>query len=154
MTTMTKGEMLQDLRVSLVKALEYVRNEKWSCPSGEFNAWKNGGKTPGYDTIDVPYDIDCVQVYWQNTEDVRGAIDIFYDRVIFTTYNGNNFDSHQKIDLTTFLEQGLTEENLFQYDVAYGLGGVSTNELNMLCKIAKLLVAPTEDDAYPVEMTI
>ena len=101
----------------------------------------------------MPFEPDCIQIYWYVDEDIRGSVDIFFDRAVFTTFS-TDFDSHEKLDLTTFLEQGLTEENLFQYDVAYGLGGVNPRELSIMCMIAKLLVAPTEDDAYPIEMAL
>ena len=151
---MTKGEILQNLRVSLAATLGYVRAEKWIIPSAEYHAWQNGGTPPGYDTIDIPFVVDCIQIYWYGEGDIRGSVDIFYDRVIFTTFNGTDADTYQKIDLTTFLDQGLTEENLFQYDVAYDLGDVSPRDLSIICKIAKLLVAPTEDDAYPNELAV
>lgn len=150
---MTKGEMLLNLRVSLDVALGYVRAEKWVIPSAEYHAWQNGGTPPGYDTIDVPFEPDCIQIYWYVDEEIRGSVDIFFDRAVFTTFS-TSFDVHQKLDLTTFLEHGLTEENLFQYDVAYGFDGISTRDLSIMCKIAKLLVAPTEDDAYPIEMSL
>lgn len=150
---MTKGEMLLNLRVSLDIALGYVRAEKWIIPSADYHAWQNGGTPPGHDTIDVPFVVDCIQIYWYVDEVIRGSVDIFFDRAIFTTFS-TDFDSHEKIDLTTFLEHGLTEENLFQYDVAYGLDGVSNRDLSIMCMIAKLLVAPTEDDAYPIEMAL
>lgn len=151
---MNKGEILQELRVPLDAVLGYTRAEKWLTPDGEYHAWQNGGTPPGYDTIDIPFVVDCIQIHWYADEVIRGSVDVFHDRVIFTTYNGFEDSTYQKLDLTTFLEQGLTEENLFQYDVAYGLDGITLRELSIFCKIAKLLVAPTEDDAYPIEMAL
>lgn len=149
---MTRGEMIRQLFIPLDKILGYVRTEIWEI--GGFDAWRNGCKTPGYDKIDIPYVIDCVQVRCKDIHSILGHIDIFHDRVVFTSYDDNNYVVNSKIDLTPFLDKGLTEENLFQYDVAYGFEGVTPRDLSIICMIAKLLVPYTEQDAYIREMNV
>lgn len=149
---MTHGEMLSALRVPLCTVLNYVQRQKWNDPTSDFNAWRDGGKPPGYDTIDVDYVIDCVQVRWCITSELHGAIDIFYDRVVFVIYCIETKDIQTMFDLKTFLKSGLTEENLFQYDVAYGLDGITEDDIVHLCRISRYLVEPSEQTAYAVEM--